>query len=175
MSEKDVKQVLHRSRTSDSIVVDNGIKPPNTNQKQQVRMRKSTSLDSGEKDEVTNSTSDPTGPFQRRTFTVVRRRTSKRKSKPEPEFGHDTEAYEKIRERVLQERAVTNAIDALQERWRMIMLMYGDCVDLNNKRMERKLRKLCVRRQFEMIVIAAIFFLICLPIIIVFIFVTFYM
>ena len=43
-------------------------------------------------------------------------------------YGNDTEAYEAIRMRVLQERAVVNAIEALQERWRIIMYMYHDFV-----------------------------------------------
>ncbi|XP_053376527.1 uncharacterized protein LOC128547556 [Mercenaria mercenaria] len=122
---------------------------------------KSVSKDSGETEVVKKSSISSSGSFKRRS---IRRRSSKRLSKPEPEFGHDTKTYEKIQERVLQERAVTNAIDALQERWRMIMFMYDDCVELNEQRRELKLRKLCVQRQFELILIISIFMLICIPI-----------
>lgn len=122
-------------------------------------IRKSISMDTGETETLTKSFSSSS--FKRRS---VRRRSSKRLSRPEPEYGHDTETYEKIRERVLQERAVTNAIDALQERWRMIMYMYDDLVDLNEERRSRKLKKLCIQRQFELILIVAAFVLICLPI-----------
>jgi DNA-directed RNA polymerase specialized sigma subunit len=100
---------------------------------------------------------------------LLQKRSRKRLSRPEPEYGQEHETYEKIRERVLQERAVTNAIDALQERWRMIMYIYYDLLDLNEDRRSRKLKKLCVQRQFEFILVVAAFVLICLPISIIFI------
>ncbi|XP_053376538.1 uncharacterized protein LOC123526574 isoform X2 [Mercenaria mercenaria] len=92
------------------------------------------------------------------------RRTIKRSGRLELNFGHDSEAYEKIRERVLKEHAVTNAIDALKERWRMITFKYNDCVERNEQRIERKLRTLCIQRQFDLIIVVFLFVLICLPI-----------
>ena len=100
---------------------------------------------------------------------TFQRRSSKRSSRSEPDFGNDIKTYEKIRERVLQERAVTNAIDALQERWRMIMFMYDDCVELNKKRAECKLKKLCIQRQYELIMIILTFVSVCLLISLIFI------
>lgn len=107
-----------------------------------------------------------------KSFNFCFQRRSSKRVKPEPEFGHDTETYEKIRERVLEERAVTNAIDALQERWRMIMYMYDDCVEMNETRRDMKLRKLCIQRQFELIMIVSAFVLICLPISVLFVLIT---
>ncbi|KAL4238657.1 hypothetical protein ACF0H5_003364 [Mactra antiquata] len=130
-------------------------------------VRKSASLDSGDVDTVKKFPST-CGSFKRRS---IRRRSSKRVNRPEPEFGHDTETYEKIRERVLQERAVTNAIEALQERYRMLTFMYDDCIELNEDRKSRRLRKLCVQRQFELIVLISLFITICLPVSIILIFI----
>ena len=79
-------------------------------------------------------------------------------------YGNDNEAYEAIRIRVLKERAVINAIEALQERWRMIMYMYHDCEDLNEGRKDRKIRKLNVKRQEELIIIVLAFIVLCVPI-----------
>ena len=104
-----------------------------------------------------------------KSSNTFQRRSSKRSSRSEPEFGQDTETYEKIRERVLQERAVTNAIDALQERWRMIMFMYDDFVELDKTRAECKLKKLCIQQQYELIIIILAFVLVCLLISLIFI------
>lgn len=97
-------------------------------------------------------------------FGLFQRRPSKRQERGEPAFGHDNEAYGAIRERVLRERAVTNAIDALQERWRMLQYMYDDCVELNKGRKERKLKKLCIKRQVELIGIISIFLTLLVPV-----------
>ncbi|XP_053376559.1 uncharacterized protein LOC128547576 [Mercenaria mercenaria] len=168
MSDKRIKPTIQRCATIDSVTIE-GPELPNTDAYCVGKIRKSVSMDSGEAEVVKKSLTASTGSLIRRS---VRRRTSKRLGRPEPEFGHDTVTYEKIQERVLQERAVTNAIDALQERWRMLMFMYDDCVALNEKRKERKLRKLCVRRQFELLTIVIVFLLICLPIILVLVLIT---
>ena len=62
-----------------------------------------------------------------------------------------------------------NAIEALQERWRMIMFMYSDCQDLNDGRLERQRTKLDIKRQEELIIVIIMFLLICLPIAIAFV------
>lgn len=90
---------------------------------------------------------------------TVRRRLSKR---TEPEYGNNVEEYDKIRQRVLQERAVVNAIDALQERWHQIMFLYEDCVELNEGRQRQRLQKLCIQRQSDMIFVILGFLFICL-------------
>jgi len=65
---------------------------------------------------------------------------------------------------VLEERAVTNAIEALQERWRMLRYMFDDCVDLNEGRKGRKVKRLSIKRQFELIIIITIFLVMSVPI-----------
>jgi len=94
---------------------------------------------------------------------MFQRRSSKRLERQDVTYGQDTEAYEAIRQRVLQERAVVNAIDALQERWRMLTFMFTDCEELNQTRKDRQLKKLCTKRQFELISIIVLFTLFCLP------------
>jgi len=65
---------------------------------------------------------------------------------------------------VLRERAVTNAIEALQERWRMLQYMYDDCMDLDSNRKDRKLKELNTKRQAEFVIIIAIFLVMSVPI-----------
>ena len=72
---------------------------------------------------------------------------------------------------MLQEKAVVNAVEALQERWQMIMFMYGDCKDLNEGRLDRQQTKLRIKRQEELIIVIVLFLLMCLPIAIVFVFI----
>lgn len=102
-------------------------------------------------------------------FFLSQRRPSKRQERAESKFGHDTETYEAIRERVLKERAVTNAIEALQERWRMLQYMFDDCVELNEGRKERKLKKLSTKRQVELIIIITLFLIACFPVLVIFV------
>ncbi|KAH3847984.1 hypothetical protein DPMN_090320 [Dreissena polymorpha] len=104
------------------------------------------------------------GYIKRRSF---RRRPSKRLVIPEKNYGHDSATYEAIRQRVLQERAVTNAIEALHERWNMLMFRYEDCTTLNEERKKRRLMKLNVKRQMELITIVTLFLVACLPIVVV--------
>ncbi|XP_060571786.1 uncharacterized protein LOC132729966 [Ruditapes philippinarum] len=170
IAKREVNSAIAKSDSADYISIE-GPKVPTSEGKIQTevpaKINKSVSLDTGGEHE--SDKKHPTlssGSFKRRS---IRRRSSKRSSRPEPECGHDTETYEKIRERVLQERAVTNAIDALQERWRMIMFMYEDCVDLNKQRAECKLKKLCIKRQFELIMIILSFILVSLQISVIFI------
>lgn len=70
---------------------------------------------------------------------------------------------------MLRERAVVNAIEALQERWRMLQFMYEDCVELNEKRKEIILKKLSTKRQLELILIASIFLTFCIPVFVIFV------
>ncbi|KAH3847985.1 uncharacterized protein LOC127873787 [Dreissena polymorpha] len=100
------------------------------------------------------------GSFERRS---IRRRPSKRFDRTDLKYGHDEDTYEAIRQRVFQERAVTNAIEALQERWNMLMFMYEDCMALNDEWKQRKLTKLSVKRQMELITIVTLFLVACIP------------
>ncbi|XP_045187574.2 uncharacterized protein LOC123545305 [Mercenaria mercenaria] len=164
MADKQINPSIQRCTTMDSLSIEGPELPkPNSESptEQPRRISKSVSVDSGETEVFTKSVISASGSFRRRS---IRRRCNKRLNRPEPEFGHDAETYKKIEERVLQERAVTNAIDTLQERWRMIMFMFNDCVKLNERKGERKLKKLSVQRQFELVLLVCVFVLICLPI-----------
>ncbi|WAR19230.1 hypothetical protein MAR_001068 [Mya arenaria] len=110
-------KVVQRSST---IAADGDAVPTPTDTGSPCEVRKSVSMDVGEA-EATRTTLSAFKGFNRRS---IRRRSSKRFERPEPTYGQDTESYESIRQRVFQERAVTNAIDALQERWRMLMFIY---------------------------------------------------
>ncbi|XP_060571789.1 uncharacterized protein LOC132729970 [Ruditapes philippinarum] len=157
MKEEQIKPSIQRCATTDIVTLgDKESKQLDVSTKGAIK--KAVSMDSGEA-EISKMSNSCLGSLKRRS---VRKRTSKRSNRQEPGYGHDTETYEKIRERVLQERAVTNAIDALQERWRMLTFMYEDCVKMNQTRKERKLKKLCVKRQFELIMVVSTFALFCL-------------
>ena len=105
--------------------------------------------------------------------TLFQRRPSRKERPEEKNYGNDTATYEAIRVRVLQEKAVVNAIEALQERWRMIMFMYNDCQDLNKNRLDRRQIKLDIKRQEELILIILMFLgFLCVPIAILFIFIS---
>ncbi|XP_041354513.1 uncharacterized protein LOC121372286 [Gigantopelta aegis] len=67
-----------------------------------------------------------TGVVRRRS---VRRRISRDDGKPK-NYGQNKEEYEKIVERVLCQKSVANALDALRERWKMLMFMYEDCMEM---------------------------------------------
>ena len=104
-------------------------------------------------------------------YFFFQRRPSRKERPEEKNYGNDTATYEAIRVRVLQEKAVVNAIEALQERWRMIMFMYNDCQDLNKDRLLRRQNKLDIKRQEELILIILMFLLFCVPIAISFLFI----
>ncbi|XP_060574663.1 uncharacterized protein LOC132732287 [Ruditapes philippinarum] len=141
MTDKQSKKMFQRSATTDAVNIEDTQDNTNHEDNGQKRIRKSVSMDTGQAQIIKKTLSG----------SIRRKRISKRR--PEPEYGRDTETYEKIRERVLQERAVTNAIDALHERWRIVLNSYVKCVAMNDKRKDLKLRKLSVKRQFELIVI----------------------
>ncbi|XP_045161744.2 uncharacterized protein LOC123526574 isoform X1 [Mercenaria mercenaria] len=158
MTGKTVKPTIERWATMDSADIEEP-ELAKLNSDYPRKLRKSISMDSGE-----NFSSSGNSSIYSVKRRYVRRRTIKRSGRLELNFGHDSEAYEKIRERVLKEHAVTNAIDALKERWRMITFKYNDCVERNEQRIERKLRTLCIQRQFDLIIVVFLFVLICLPI-----------
>ncbi|XP_076442357.1 uncharacterized protein LOC143281194 [Babylonia areolata] len=56
-------------------------------------------------------------------------------------YGHDTEEYRKLEQRVLSERVTVNALEVLQERWRMISFMYEDCLDMVRQWDEQRLMR----------------------------------
>lgn len=119
---------------------------------------------------ITGITRSPfSGSIKRRS---IKRRPSRKERPEEKNYGNDTATYEAIRVRVLQEKAVVNAIEALQERWRMIMFMYNDCQDLNKDRLERRQMKLDIKRQEELILIILMFLFLCVPIAILFVFIS---
>nr|KAG5687803.1 hypothetical protein BaRGS_005433 [Batillaria attramentaria] len=56
----------------------------------------------------------------------VKRRISRDDSHKDRKYGHDKDEYAKIVEKVLADRAISSAVEVLQERWRMIMYMHDD-------------------------------------------------
>lgn len=80
---------------------------------------------------------------------VIRKRSIKRRisrdeghgKAPDRKYGHDTEEYKKLEERIMSDRAATNAVELLQERWRMITFMYEDCLEMVKQLDEHLLMK----------------------------------
>ncbi|KAK3587785.1 hypothetical protein CHS0354_042749 [Potamilus streckersoni] len=110
-----------------------------------------------------------------RKSSVIRRRLSRDGSRKgerpeERNYGNNVDEYKKIEERVLSEKAVVNAIEALQERWRMLIYMYEDCMDLVKEKKERELYNKKIRRQEEIVIIVFYAAIVCFPIFLVIIF-----
>ncbi|KAL3872689.1 hypothetical protein ACJMK2_035899 [Sinanodonta woodiana] len=104
-----------------------------------------------------------------RKSSIIRRKLSRDGSRKgdRPEvrnYGNNLEDYKKIEERVLSEKAVVNAIEALQERWRMLIYMYDDCMDLVKEKKERDMYNKKIRRQEEIVIIMFFAAVVCFPI-----------
>ncbi|KAK7103899.1 uncharacterized protein [Littorina saxatilis] len=85
---------------------------------------------------------------------IIRKRSVKRRisrddlhAAKDRKYGNDKEDYIKLYERVMADRAASSAVEVLQERWRMIMFMYEDCMELVKQWDEERLMKQQKRRK----------------------------
>lgn len=69
-------------------------------------------------------------------FLPFQRRISKDDTGDDKPYGSKNDDYDKICEKVMADNAVQKALEAMQEKWRMIMFMYDDCMDLRNAKFE---------------------------------------
>jgi hypothetical protein len=59
-------------------------------------------------------------------------------------------------ERLMQERAAANAVELLQERWRMIMFMYDDCMDMVKQWEDHRLQRKERRRKRRLVLLSVL-------------------
>lgn len=83
-------------------------------------------------------------------FLILQRRVSLKEDRRQDKYGNLTGTYARIKNTMLLDRGVQNNLESLQERWRMIMFMYEDCVDMIKTREQTRLsrRQLKQRREF---------------------------
>ncbi|KAK6183000.1 hypothetical protein SNE40_010558 [Patella caerulea] len=74
-------------------------------------------------------------------FQVNRRKISRDETITEVRYGRFPDEYDKIYERVTSEKHFRNALEVLEERWRMIMFMYEDCQELVKEWEGRQLKR----------------------------------
>ncbi|XP_046571160.1 uncharacterized protein LOC124279385 [Haliotis rubra] len=67
-------------------------------------------------------------------------------------YGRNREEYDKIVERVMSDKAVQAAAESLQERWRMIMIMYEDCMKMVDDWDERQVKKAEAIDMFQLLI-----------------------
>lgn len=64
------------------------------------------------------------------------RRISKDDTGDDKPYGSKNDDYDKICEKVMADNGVQKALEAMKEKWRMIMFMYDDCMDLRKAKFE---------------------------------------
>ncbi|KAH9519585.1 hypothetical protein Btru_003078 [Bulinus truncatus] len=94
---------------------------------------------------------------------VIRKRSFKRKltkeEKMKRQFGNDKADYEAIYARIVSDRFIVNAVEMLQERWKMLSMMHTDCQDMMvqwERRCQNKRRAVQVKRDVDTVIAAAI-------------------
>lgn len=65
-----------------------------------------------------------------------------------------TGACDKIIKKVHAEKAVQNTIEALADRWKMIMFMYEDLIAVMDRKKAKDARTKKLKKQFEMVMMA---------------------
>lgn len=84
----------------------------------------------------------------------VKRRISRDDGHKDRKYGHDKDEYAKIAEWVLADRGISSSVEVLQERWRMIMYMYDDCVELVKQWEDHRLEKQQRKRKRRLLLLA---------------------
>lgn len=81
-------------------------------------------------------------------------------------FGKQTKEYTKLRKEILASPAVTNALDSLRERWKMLLFMYEDCLDMIQERKDKNKQRRKCRERREIFATCIIYTGIFLPVLI---------
>lgn len=82
--------------------------------------------------------------------TSIRRRLSTESGDSDAiAYGNKTREYIRLRKEITSGPTVTNALEGLRERWKMLMFMYEDCLDMIQERKDREsqIRKCRARRE----------------------------
>ncbi|XP_071160593.1 uncharacterized protein [Mytilus edulis] len=98
--------------------------------------------------------------------TSIRRRVSKDDMSENKPYGNKAEEYDKICEKVMADTGVQKTLEALQEKWRMIMYMHDDCMDLRTQKTEQGVIGRRARIKRELIALVITYVIITLPILI---------
>ncbi|XP_071079888.1 uncharacterized protein [Haliotis cracherodii] len=79
-------------------------------------------------------------------------------------YGRNREEYDKIVERVMSDKAVQAAVESLQERWKMIMIMYEDCMQMVEDWDDRQLKKAQAIDVFQLLIAVMISVSVLIPV-----------
>lgn len=82
-------------------------------------------------------------------------------------YGNWTEKYGRIKNTMLLDRGVQNTLESLQERWRMLMFMYDDYVEMVKTRQQNRLCRRQLKQRRGMIACFIIYFAVTFPVLIV--------
>jgi len=98
----------------------------------------------------------------------LQRRLSTTEADKQDTFGRKTEDYEKICKTIMEDPVVTNSLEALKERWKMIMFMYDDTVDLINSRKNNIILRKKLENRRELFAASIIYTSTALPFFVIF-------
>ncbi|XP_046364307.1 uncharacterized protein LOC124140667 [Haliotis rufescens] len=79
-------------------------------------------------------------------------------------YGRNREEYDKIVERVMSDKAVQAAVESLQERWKMIMIMHEDCMQMVEDWDDRQLKKAQAIDVFQLLIAVMIAVSVLIPV-----------
>lgn len=92
------------------------------------------------------------------------RRVSLKEDRRQDNYGNLTGTYARIKNTMLLDRGVQNNLESLQERWRMIMFMYDDCVEMVKTRQQNRLCRRQLKQKCELIAMAIVYSTLAIPV-----------
>lgn len=104
---------------------------------------------------------------------VFQRRLSGTEKDANGFFGLRNTEYNKLTNKIMQETPVTNALEGLNERWKMLMFMHEDTMDMVKSRKERGLMIKRCRHRRELFATSIVYGLLALAFFILFMIITY--
>lgn len=89
---------------------------------------------------------------------------SLKEDRRQDKYGNLTGSYARIKNTMLLDRGVQNNLESLQERWRMIMFMYDDCVEMVKTRQQNRLYRRQLKQKCELIALAIVYSTLAIPV-----------
>lgn len=89
---------------------------------------------------------------------------SLKEDRRQDKYGNLTGSYARIKNTMLLDRGVQNNLESLQERWRMIMFMYDDCVEMVKTRQQNRLCRRQLKQKCELIALAIVYSTLAIPV-----------
>ncbi|XP_033733802.1 uncharacterized protein LOC117322944 [Pecten maximus] len=79
-------------------------------------------------------------------------------------YGKQTKEYSRLRKEIMASPGVKNALESLHERWKMLMFMYEDCLDMIQERKDRHKQTQRCRERREIFATSIIYTGIFMPV-----------